>query len=411
MIKRSHFAIRCCVLVLVALVGLSPSRVAAASESVIAVADVHGDFDDFAAILQRAGLIDQQSHWAGGSTTFVQTGDLLDRGPKPRQAMDLVMALQKEAPKAGGHVISLLGNHEVMNLMGDLRYVTTENYASYADADSEKRRDNAFRDYIRWQKSHAQILQHISKSVFEINEEQWRLHHPAGFLEQRDAFAANGKYGRWLRERPAVAEVATTIFLHGGIAPELTSLSLDAINQRIRSEIQAFDAARQYLVNEGLILPYFTLEQVMAIVQAETDIDAKAADSKTQDRLAHLALLQEYGSWLSVREDGPLWFRGYDRWSDEEGPAQIAKVLDTYHATRIVVGHTVQNAGTIRPRFQNKVFLIDTGMLASVWPGGRASALKIQGNKITAEYVNQEVDLTVEAGSGSGVQSKGGEQR
>ena len=75
-----------------------------------------------------------------------------------------------------------------------------------------------------------------------------------------------------------------------------------------------------------------------------------------------------YGDWLSVRVDGPLWFRGYDKWTDEEGMAQIGKVLEAYDAAHIAVGHTVQKGGRIRPRFDNKVFLIDTGMLSVITP-------------------------------------------
>src|ERR1700720_1452121 len=80
-----------------------------APESVVAIGDVHNDFDDFVAILQHTGLVDKQNHWAGGKTTFVQVGDLLDRGPKPREVLNLMMALEKEAAQAGGRVVSLLG--------------------------------------------------------------------------------------------------------------------------------------------------------------------------------------------------------------------------------------------------------------------------------------------------------------
>jgi len=69
-------------------------------ESIVAIGDVHNAFDDFVAILRRTGLIDNQNHWTGGKTTFVQVGDLLDRGPKPREVMDLMMALEKEAAQA-----------------------------------------------------------------------------------------------------------------------------------------------------------------------------------------------------------------------------------------------------------------------------------------------------------------------
>jgi hypothetical protein len=110
-----------------------------------------------------------------------------------------------------------------------------------------------------------------------------------------------------------------------------------------------------------------------------------------------------------VRVDGPLWFRGYDLWSDGEGAPQVSKLLEAYKVTHLVVGHTVQKGGRIRPRFGNKVFLIDTGMLSSYYPGGRASALEICGGaKFIAVYLDQQVVLLDPAGSsaqagGSGV--------
>lgn len=103
-----------------------------------------------------------------------------------------------------------------------------------------------------------------------------------------------------------------------------------------------------------------------------------------------------------MRVDGPLWFRGYDRWSEEEGAAQVSKVLETYKATHIVSGHTVQKVGRIRSRFGNKVFLIDTGMLSSYYAGGRPSALEICGGaKFIAVYMDQQVVLLDSAGSSS----------
>ena len=95
-----------------------------------------------------------------------------------------------------------------------------------------------------------------------------------------------------------------------------------------------------------------------------------------------------------MRTDGPLWFRGYDQWSDEEGNAQIDKILQSFKASHFVTGHTVQKNGRIRCRFGCKVFLIDAGMLSSYYPGGRPSALEIQNDAIfTAEYLDQKVVL------------------
>lgn len=370
-----------------------PKTPADQREAVVAIGDVHGDFDDFVIILQRAGLIDAQHHWAGGQTTFVQVGDLLDRGPKPREVMDLVISLEKEAPKAGGRVVSLLGNHEMMNIMGDLRYVTAENYAAYADGNSAERQRSAYQEYVKWRNSHAQLLAELPQPM-ELTEAEWMARHPPGFIEQREAFGPNGSYGKWLREHSAVAKIGEVIFLHGGIHPNLAHLKLDTINSHIRDEIKAFDSAKQGLVDQKVILPFFTLQEITAVVQAELSAERKSLVPSDQPRQARLVGFLGYGDWLSVRVDGPLWFRGYDQWSEEEGAAQIGKVLESYNAKRIVVGHTVQKGGRMRPRFGNRVFLIDTGMLSSYYPGGRPSALEIQGDaKFTAEYTDQRVVL------------------
>ena len=372
------------------------------AETVVAIGDVHGDFDDFVSILQRTGLIDAQHHWTGNKATLVQVGDLLDRGPKPREVMDLVMALEKEAPKAGGRVVSLLGNHEMMNIMGDLRYVTPQNYASFADGNSEDRRKSGYQQYVKWRSSHSALIAELPQPM-EITEAEWMARHPVGFIEQREAFSPKGSYGKWLREHSAVAKIGDAIFLHGGIHPNVAHLKLDTINAHIRDEIKAFDSGKQDLIDQNVILPFFTLQEISAAVQAELSAERKSHVPTDEQKQARLIRFLGFGEWLSVRVDGPLWFRGYDQWSEEEGAAQIGKVLESYNAKRIVVGHTVQKGGTMRPRFNNKVFLIDTGMLSSYYPGGRASALEIQNDtKLTADYMDQQVVLVEPAGASVG---------
>jgi len=370
-------------------------------DSVVAIGDVHNDFDDFVAILRRAGLTDQQNHWAGGKTTFVQVGDLLDRGPKPREVMDLMMALEKEAVQAGGRVVGLLGNHEMMNIMGDLRYVNPVNYASFADGNSGKRQKAAYDEYAKWKGSHASLFAELPQPM-ELTEAEWMARHPAGFIEQREAFGPKGEYGEWLRGHAAVAEIDGIIFLHGGIHPDLAKTKLDAMNHRIHDEIKAFDASKQYLQNENLILPFFNLQEINSVLRAELIVELKSRVPANNERQAKIQEFLRHEDWFSVRVDGPLWFRGYDQWSEEEGAPQVSKVLEAYKATHLVVGHTVQKGGRMRPRFGNKVFLIDTGMLSSYYPGGRASALEICGDgQFIAVYLDQQVVLLDSAGSSS----------
>jgi hypothetical protein len=363
------------------------------AEAVVAIGDVHNDFDDFVAILQHVGLIDKQNHWVSGKTTFVQVGDLLDRGPKPREVLNLMMVLEKEAAQAGGRVVSLLGNHEMMNIMGDLRYVTPMNYGSFADGNSAQRQKAAYEEYVKWRGSHASLLAELPQPM-ELTETEWMVRHPAGFVEQRQALGPKGEYGQWLRGHAAVVEIEGVIFLHGGIHPDLAKTKLDAINNRIHDEIKEFDGLKQYLENEKLILPFFNLQEMNNVLQAEVVAELKSHVSGNEERKAKIQEFLKHVDWLSVRVDGPLWFRGYDRWSDEEGAPQASKILESYKATHIVVGHTVQNGGRIRPRFGDKVFLIDTGMLSSYYPGGRASALEICGDsKFIAVYLDKQVVL------------------
>ncbi|HEY2382883.1 MAG TPA: metallophosphoesterase [Terriglobia bacterium] len=321
----------------------------AAPERVVAIGDIHGDFDAFTGILQRAHLIDPMLRWAGENATLVQLGDFLDRGPKARQVMDLLMSLQKSAPRQGGRVIVLMGNHEAMNLYGDFRYVTANDYASFAqDRVSAKRHQTLYPG------------------------------RPAGFSERCEALSADGIYGKWIRTLPAIVRINDSIFLHGGINPELASSTVEELNNSIAAEIRSFDAFKDYMVHRNLAQPCSTLDELISAARN----GIKQAKGKDGDRMK--AFLT-YATWLSINPNGPLWFRGYAEWTDAEGAPQIEKLIKAFDVSRFVVGHTPQ-PGNIVSRFDGKVYLIDTGMLSGYVPGGRASALTILDGKITFIY-------------------------
>jgi len=363
-------------------------------DRIVAVGDVHGDFNSLSLILRRAGLVDELNRWDGGNATLVQTGDLIDRGPKGREAMDLLIWLEKDAAKAGGQVVPLLGNHEVMNILGDLRYVPAQSYAAFADGESEKRRRAACREYAAWAASHPKWLVAIKKPAMATTAGDWMAGHPAGFVEYRDAFGPSGKYGKWVRQHATVVKIGGVVFLHGGIPPSLISSSIEQMNSQVREEIENFDKTVQELVTRKVILPFFTIQEIAVAVQGELLDESTTATPPNADFHSKLVRLLDFNNWLCMRDEGPLWFRGYDTWSEEEGEPQIHKILAAHTAAHIVVAHTVQNPTRIRMRFGGKVFLIDTGMFSTYWPGGRASALDIRAGKFTAQYLDgQEVLL------------------
>ena len=318
-------------------------------QRLVAIGDIHGDLDAFIGILQRAQLIDPGKRWSGGHSTLVQTGDFLDRGPKARGVMDFLMPLQKDAQRQGGRVIVLMGNHEAMNIFGDLRYVTDEDYASFADEprDARKRKTDSSG--------------------------------PAGVAERCEAFGPAGKYGKWLRSLPAIARVNDSIFLHGGISPDLASYSVDQLNDAIAAEIKAFDTYKQFMVEKKIAQACNTLDELTAAARTALD-KAKGKDADT------LKAFLSLGGWLTINDTGPLWFRGYATWTDAEGAPQIQRLTEAFGVARFVVGHTPQADGQIVSRFNGKIYLIDTGMLSSYFRGGRASALNIQDGKISFIY-------------------------
>ena len=183
------------------------------------------------------------------------------------------------------------------------------------------------------------------------------------------------------------------------------------MNSHIHAEIKEFDDLKQSLQNQKLILPFFNLQEILSVLQAEVIAERKSRAPADQERQAKIMEFLKFQDWLSVRENGPLWFRGYDQWSEEVGAPQVSKLLEAYKTTHIVVGHTVQKTGRIRPRFSNQVFLIDTGMLSTYYPGGRPSALAICGGaKFIAVYLDQQTVLLDSATSPPHIEGHGEQQ-
>jgi len=104
----------------------------------VAIGDLHADAEQARAVLQLAGLVDDSGTWSGGSTTLVQTGDVTDRGPDSKVLIDWFARLEGEAAAAGGQVVALNGNHEVMNLLGDWRYVTDGDVDQFGGTEARK---------------------------------------------------------------------------------------------------------------------------------------------------------------------------------------------------------------------------------------------------------------------------------
>jgi hypothetical protein len=359
------------------LFALSLASTGAASDRIVAIGDIHGSYDGFVSILQRAGLVDDNAHWIGGDTTLVQTGDIFDRGVEVFKVLDLLMRLEKEAAEAGGEVIVLLGNHEGMNLVGFFRDVNPEVYAEFVDKKSEKRRKAAYKNFKKFWRAKAEEL--LGAPVAEVPDEikeQWMAAIPLGWLEYKEALGPDAFYGSWLHQRPVAVLIDGTLFIHGGIGPDLAGMSVDEINAKVAAELETYHRLRALMIEEGLVP---TTAELASLVNVYLEMDPK--DPK-------YAELEDAENWLVFSEGGPLWFRGGDRWDEETQTEEMIALLSGVGAERVVGGHTVQDDGRIEVRFGGRVFLIDTGMLSSVYTGGQASALVIEDGTFTAIYTD-----------------------
>jgi hypothetical protein len=360
----------------------------------VAVGDVHGDVERFTAVLREAGLVDASSAWTGGETQLVLTGDLLDRGPRARDVLDLVMRLESQAP---GRVHPLLGNHEAMNLMGDLRYVSSKEYGVYADAGSEALRGARYESWLAFERERAGRLGFEAPVESEAARTAWMAAHPPGFFERRQAFGPSGAYGRWLRGLDAARMADGVLFAHGGPSAERLFPSVAALNDQVRRELSRFDELWSSLGKAGVVWPDLTRDQALPLVREEVDlweaidslpagqVDPAALKLRPADTtLGEMRELLGSPSWAVLDSVGPLWYRGLATLPDDSLAPRVERILAAYGASHLVVGHTPTSDSRVRERLAGRVFLIDTGLSAVM--EGRPSALEIQDGRFTALY-------------------------
>jgi hypothetical protein len=292
-------------------------------QRIVAIGDLHGDFDHFVRLLRGADLVDGDLHWTGGKSHLVQMGDVMDRGDRAREILDLIKRLEKEAAAAGGMVHMILGNHEEMNLMNRSTqypdYVTPKQFKSFLSkeviAAEEKRAGGRVPD-SRWRELMADPETDAAKDYFR------------NFIEI---------YGHWLAEHNVVVKINDTVFVHGGLTESFAALGLEAINSLYRSELQRLFRGEEF-----------------------------------RPRILFVAA-------------GPLWNRDMASTDEnQEYKARVDRILNRVGAKRFVVAHTPTGfRGRVEDmiRYNGKVWLIDTG-ISSIFHG-RVWALLIENGEVS----------------------------
>jgi hypothetical protein len=175
-----------------------PSIFPAPSKMMI-ISDIEGNFTAFKKLLIGNGIMDSSYNWVFGNGHLVLVGDFVDRGDKVTEVLWLIYSLEEKAKLSGGYIHFVLGNHEIMIMSGDSRYVN----AKY------------------------KIVSHSMQLPYEA------------------LYGENTELGRWLRTKNIMEKIGDDIFIHAGISQEVNKLRLSIEN--INSMARPFFADSSYV--------------------------------------------------------------------------------------------------------------------------------------------------------------------
>jgi hypothetical protein len=167
------------------------------SDKIFALSDIEGNFHGLYKLLLAGGVIDEQLNWKYDNGHLVICGDIMDRGEEVTASLWLLYKLEEEAKSKGGFVHVILGNHEIMNLSEDIRYV----HPKYIEVSKRLERD------------------------------------------YNELYAANTELGRWLRSKNIMEKIGNSLFLHAGVS--------EAINSAGHSLKKLNNLARPYYDQDG----------------------------------------------------------------------------------------------------------------------------------------------------------------
>ena len=266
-----------------------PPTVVDGVHRLVAIGDTHGDIEASRAALELAGAIDDDDRWIGGELVVVQTGDQIDRGDHDRAVLDLFEELADQAYTAGGAVYNLSGNHEVMNVELDFRYVSDAAFEDFSDIEVDP----------------------LIMDVANMPEEQ---------QGRAAAFIPGGPYALLLADRNIAMVVGDVAFVHGAILPGHAEYGLQRINEEsqawMRGEANMPDAlvgsdsiiwAREYSDDADeadceLLDQALALLDVDAMVVGHTRHDTIVSDCDGKVWLIDVGMSAYYGGSTAVLE-------------------------------------------------------------------------------------------------------------
>jgi len=293
-----------------------------AGRRLVAIGDVHGDFKQTMRALELGKVMGPDGQWIGGDTVLVQVGDILDRGDNELAIMRKFASLAKQARKAGGDVLVVHGNHEIMNVLGDFRYATKGAYAECARYAEAKRMKQI-------EKLGVENVPPLPEVPNDVNPETYR-----GVLARRELFLPGGEMALKMARNPTVLQVGDTVFAHAGIDMNTVEYGFQELND---------------------------------------DVAAWMAGAKKNPPK------------MVLEEKGVVWTRDYggaDAGVTAEATAcrRLGEALDAVGAKRLIVGHTPQQGG-VSSGCNGRLWRSDVGVSRGIY-GAKPQVIEIVNGRV-----------------------------
>lgn len=325
---------------------------------IVAVGDLHGDLPNARKVLKFSGVVDDEWNWSGNVDVFVQTGDIIDRGDDTIALFFWMDRLRNQAIAAGATMMSNLGNHEWMNMIGDWRYVYPTEIKTFGSVEARQKMLSTGRIGRSWAANYttaSRLPLHPALGAPNTPYPPKEYKH----LEDDEHLSLFNDHGSDPLSHAAIS------FVHGGLSPTYPELApyptrINAISTSLMRKLQ-----RRKQPPPSPPHPYPGLP---------------SGTTREEHRL--------YDS------NGPLWYRGWAQDDDTVVCAQVDYVLAKTGTRRMVMGHT-PDFHNIVSRCDGKIIIIDTGISHAY--GGVLSALSIHyelhpiGHDKEKRWVEREV--------------------
>ena len=359
------------------------------NNNIVVFGDIHGDFEVAIRCLILAKCIEpidipsiksvslmndffNQLKWIGNDTYIVQLGDQIDRvRPQSWDNNDitndnafedegstleifyLFYHLNNLAMLQGGRVFSIIGNHEIMNVDGDFRYVSKKEF-------------HCFKDHLRTvytpNSRYPYQSQTLKKNINNIrNSHSNNSNLPYGYRERLYAFAPSGLCANMMASTYyTMLQIGGWLFCHG--SPTLyiaKTFPIDMVNNIVSlyllNNINIDKTLETYYNDIMVSHPNVSEKDETSILWSRTFGEGTRSNDKQIQPLLH-SILSEYNkknNHLVAQLPNEI----------DAATTQTDTAIITYtNATHIAIGHTPQFTKGINSICNNTVWRCDIGM-------------------------------------------------